>query len=163
MFRCKTASFRIPSTLSPDACFLLPALVKICILDMLLVLMLPSSPSSNGCIPLYKIELTFSLYSILLLRRHRKRTFLSWSIILELFMADEKIILWSYDSQSLISNFLLLSWSLALWHLLVYRNLCNLLTRVYQHLDLTASLWPVQAGGVGAGGWWSNIEENITE
>lgn len=64
----------------------------------------------------FQIELTFSLYSILLLRRHRKRTFLSWSIILELFMADEKIILWSYDSQSLISNFLLLSWSLALWH-----------------------------------------------
>lgn len=63
-----------------------------------------------------QIELTFSLYSILLLRRHRKRTFLSWSIILELLMADEKIILWSYDSQSLISNFLLLSWSLALWH-----------------------------------------------
>ena len=37
-------------------------------------------------------------------------------MILELLMADEKIILWSYDSQSLISNFLLLSWSLALWH-----------------------------------------------
>lgn len=31
-----------------------------------------------------------------------------------------------------------------LCHLLVYRNLCNLLTRVYQNLDLIGSLWPVQ-------------------